>query len=410
METGLIDAPRVAAVRVVLDTPQREISADWQYAAAGDAQTVELAAGDLARPRSAARGAALPHASSRARRASAKQAAYNAAMVIERIDSPADVKRLRRGRNRRPRQRNSRPARSNVRRQRRPPRPEPRRRRTDARAASRARSSRRQARLGRQPSDVRPQDPHRPARSFRDDSQGRRPLGLRDAQRIANTIRSAPDTPARRSPPRSAWRTARDLAGGDETVVAVIGDGALTGGLAYEALNNAGALKTQFIVILNDNEMSIAPNVGSIASYLSVLRTQAVCELRAPHGKGGARSHSARRRGEESDRRRRDRRDALYRPLRENGRHLRGARLSLHRPDRRPQLRRARRRATNRQRHSTARCCCTCARSKAKATSRPSAIRARFTASAPMRSSRATAARRAARARGRSSKTSSATR
>ena len=53
-----------------------------------------------------------------------------------------------------------------------------------------------------------------------------------------------------------------------------IGDGALTGGLAYEALNNAGQLKTNFIVILNDNEMSIAPNVGSIASYLSVLRTK----------------------------------------------------------------------------------------------------------------------------------------
>jgi 1-deoxy-D-xylulose-5-phosphate synthase len=67
---------------------------------------------------------------------------------------------------------------------------------------------------------------------------------------------------------------ARDLGGGDETVVAVLGDGALTGGLAYEALNNAGALKSQFLVILNDNEMSIAPNVGSIASYLSVLRSK----------------------------------------------------------------------------------------------------------------------------------------
>ena len=67
---------------------------------------------------------------------------------------------------------------------------------------------------------------------------------------------------------------ARDLRGGDETVVAVIGDGALTGGLAYEAINNAGTLDTNFIVILNDNEMSIAPNVGSIASYLGVLRSK----------------------------------------------------------------------------------------------------------------------------------------
>ena len=68
--------------------------------------------------------------------------------------------------------------------------------------------------------------------------------------------------------------TARDLAHAHDTVVAVIGDGALTGGLAYEAINNAGLLKTNFIVVLNDNEMSIAPNVGSIASYLGVLRSK----------------------------------------------------------------------------------------------------------------------------------------
>jgi len=68
--------------------------------------------------------------------------------------------------------------------------------------------------------------------------------------------------------------TARDLRGGTESVVAVIGDGAMTGGLAYEAINNAGLLKTNFIVVLNDNEMSIAPNVGSIASYLGMLRSK----------------------------------------------------------------------------------------------------------------------------------------
>lgn len=68
--------------------------------------------------------------------------------------------------------------------------------------------------------------------------------------------------------------TARDLAGTSETIVAVLGDGALTGGLAYEALNNAGELKSNFIVILNDNAMSIAPNVGSIASHLGVLRSK----------------------------------------------------------------------------------------------------------------------------------------
>ncbi|HXW77519.1 MAG TPA: 1-deoxy-D-xylulose-5-phosphate synthase [Candidatus Eremiobacteraceae bacterium] len=65
---------------------------------------------------------------------------------------------------------------------------------------------------------------------------------------------------------------ARDLAGRSERIVAVVGDGALTGGLAYEALNNAGQLKTNFIVILNDNEFSIAPNVGAISAYLGMLR------------------------------------------------------------------------------------------------------------------------------------------
>jgi 1-deoxy-D-xylulose-5-phosphate synthase len=78
---------------------------------------------------------------------------------------------------------------------------------------------------------------------------------------------------------------ARDLTGGKETVVAVIGDGALTGGLAYEALNNAGALDSPFIVVLNDNEMSIAPNVGSIAAYLSVLRTKPFAKLARKTGK-----------------------------------------------------------------------------------------------------------------------------
>ncbi len=67
---------------------------------------------------------------------------------------------------------------------------------------------------------------------------------------------------------------ARDLAGSDETVVAIIGDGALTGGLAFEAINNAGQLKSNFIVILNDNEMSIAPNVGALDKYLGTLRSK----------------------------------------------------------------------------------------------------------------------------------------
>ncbi|KXL53056.1 1-deoxy-D-xylulose-5-phosphate synthase [Anaerotignum neopropionicum] len=66
---------------------------------------------------------------------------------------------------------------------------------------------------------------------------------------------------------------ARDLQGKNNNVIAVIGDGSMTGGLAYEALNNAGREKTNFIVILNDNQMSIDHNVGAISKHLNSLRT-----------------------------------------------------------------------------------------------------------------------------------------
>jgi len=65
------------------------------------------------------------------------------------------------------------------------------------------------------------------------------------------------------------YAAARDARGEDHAVVAVVGDGALTGGLAYEGLNNAGQLGTNLIVILNDNKMSISPNVGAISKYLT---------------------------------------------------------------------------------------------------------------------------------------------
>lgn len=66
---------------------------------------------------------------------------------------------------------------------------------------------------------------------------------------------------------------ARDFSGGAYRVIAVIGDGALTGGMAYEALNHAGHIKTDFIVILNDNKMSISTNVGAMSAYLGRLRS-----------------------------------------------------------------------------------------------------------------------------------------
>lgn len=67
---------------------------------------------------------------------------------------------------------------------------------------------------------------------------------------------------------------ARDARGSNEHVIAVIGDGALTGGIAYEALNNIGQYKTNLIVVLNDNAFSIARNVGAMTKYLSELRTR----------------------------------------------------------------------------------------------------------------------------------------
>ncbi len=66
---------------------------------------------------------------------------------------------------------------------------------------------------------------------------------------------------------------ARDLAGGDHKVVAVIGDGSMTAGLAFEGLNHAGHLDRDLVVVLNDNEMSISPNVGALSSYLSRILT-----------------------------------------------------------------------------------------------------------------------------------------
>ncbi|MGC1711940.1 MAG: 1-deoxy-D-xylulose-5-phosphate synthase [Methyloceanibacter sp.] len=64
---------------------------------------------------------------------------------------------------------------------------------------------------------------------------------------------------------------ARDLAGGEHNVIAVIGDGAMSAGMAYEAMNNAGAMDSRLIVILNDNDMSIAPPTGAMSAYLAKL-------------------------------------------------------------------------------------------------------------------------------------------
>ena len=70
------------------------------------------------------------------------------------------------------------------------------------------------------------------------------------------------------------YARARDLKGEDRTVVAVIGDGSLTGGMAYEALNNVSHLKSNMIIVLNDNKMSISENVGGLSKHMTDLRTR----------------------------------------------------------------------------------------------------------------------------------------
>lgn len=69
------------------------------------------------------------------------------------------------------------------------------------------------------------------------------------------------------------YAEAREITGEDYKVISVIGDGAMTGGMAYEALNNASRLNTNFIIVLNDNDMSISENVGGLSRHLGNLRT-----------------------------------------------------------------------------------------------------------------------------------------
>ncbi|MEI8146420.1 MAG: 1-deoxy-D-xylulose-5-phosphate synthase, partial [Alphaproteobacteria bacterium] len=81
------------------------------------------------------------------------------------------------------------------------------------------------------------------------------------------------------------FAAARDLTGDDFNVIAVIGDGSMSGGMAYEAMNNAGAANSRLIVILNDNEMSIAPPVGAMSGYLSRLMSSKAYQAIREQGK-----------------------------------------------------------------------------------------------------------------------------
>src|SRR5712692_10768026 len=96
---------------------------------------------------------------------------------------------------------------------------------------------------------------------------------------------------------------ARDIKGDDNHVVAIIGDGALTAGMAFEAMNSIGHMRTRVIVVLNDNGMSIAPNVGAVSRMLEALRTaqpyrgaKQIARQVLDHMPGGELAEEARRR------------------------------------------------------------------------------------------------------------------
>ena len=153
-------------------------------------------------------------------------------------------------------------------------------------------------RVGRRPPGLSAQAAHRPQRADGDAAPGGRPLRLPQAHRervrhLRRRPRRHGDLGRLRHGRRRATSTARDF-----KVVAILGDGALTCGLAYEGLNNAGASERDIIVVLNDNEMSIAPNVGAMSKYLtSIQRNPLYNRVRSAIGSScRRRARTARRR------------------------------------------------------------------------------------------------------------------
>ena len=181
----------------------------------------------------------------------------------------------------------------------------------------------------------------------------KQPGGWRRSRRAAkaSTTPSASAIRAPRSAPPSAWRSRRRRAARSRRAVAVIGDGALTAGMAFEALNHAGSLNVALLVVLNDNDMSISENVGALSNYF------ASCSPA-----GSTRPARGRQEGAAPDADRVGTRAPLRGARQGHGpaRHdVRGDGLQLHRADRRPRSEGAAGDAREHARSCTVRSCCT---------------------------------------------------
>ena len=198
----------------------------------------------------------------------------------------------------------------------------------------------RQGPLGRRPPGLPAQDPHRPARRARHDPQVRAgsPRSARSSE-SEHDIMGAGHASTSISYAVGLKEAMRRGVGEDGRVVAVIGDGALTGGVAFEALHNAGGLEAPIVIVLNDNGMSIAPNVGALSRYFNRIRLNPAASTRArtleERPDQAARRHRGAVRAPRADLQGVAQGLLGARPL------LRGARPRLRRRDRRPRRRRA---------------------------------------------------------------------